>query len=397
MRRGFIIILTMGEKSNITIITTIQISKPEEMMRKAVLILIISFCFIFSTLWAKPVDKKPQTLDMTQEMASKFAAMALRCVQKEFPNKPSHVMDNNKEIWSPAEMHPAFYGCFDWHSAVHGHWMLIRLLKKYPNLPETLTIRKALNANLTKENLLKEAQYFQAKSRKSFERTYGWAWLLKLVEELHGWDDKDGKQWREHLKPLETMIVKSYMEFFPKQIYAIRTGVHPNTAFGLAFALDYARKVKNKDFEELIIERSYYYYYRDKNCPAGWEPGGEDFFSPCLMEAALMQRVMKPGEFVKWFNAFLPETKDGKPWRLMEPAVVSDRSDGKLVHLDGLNLSRAWCMKRIAKALPENDPARAKLLKSARLHAQDALHSIHSGDYAGEHWLASFATYLLTH
>ncbi|MCP5107811.1 MAG: DUF2891 domain-containing protein [bacterium] len=335
-------------------------------------------------------------LKLDKEKASKFAAMAMKCIQQEYPNKPGHVIVNNKDVLNPKTLHPAFYGCFDWHSAVHGHWMLIRLLKIFPNLPQAPIIRKTLNRNLTATNILKEAEYFKQKNRKSFERTYGWAWFLKLVEELYGWNDPDGKTWLKNLAPLEKTIAKKYMEFLPKQTYAIRTGVHPNTAFGLAFALDYARTAKNKALEEVLIERSYFYYFKNTKCPAGWEPGGEDFFSPCLMEAALMERVLKPGEFVRWFHAFLPQVKEGKPWSLMEPAVVTDRSDGKLVHLDGLNLSRAWCMKRIAGALPEGDGAREQLFKAARQHAEDALNSIHSGDYAGEHWLASFATYLLT-
>lgn len=337
-----------------------------------------------------------QSLKLDKERAAKFAAMAMRCIEKEYPNKLDHVMNDEKEVLNPKTLHPAFYGCFDWHSSVHGHWMLIRLLKTFPDLPGADNIRKALNRNLTEANIKQEAAYLDQKSRKSFERMYGWAWLLKLVEELYGWDDKDGNEWLKNFKPLEEAIVKRYMDFLPKQTYAIRTGVHPNTAFGIAFALDYARTAKNKKFEELLIERSYYYYYKDVNCPAGWEPGGEDFFSPCLMEAALMQRVLKPEEFPKWFHKFLPKAKEGKPWSLLEPAIVTDRSDGKLVHLDGVNLSRAWCMKRIARALPKGDRANKILLKAARRHAADALANIHSGDYAGEHWLASFATYLLT-
>jgi hypothetical protein len=322
--------------------------------------------------------------------------MALKCIEQEYPNKLSHVMNDAKEVLGPKALHPAFYGCFDWHSSVHGHWMLIRLLKKFPKLPQAGEIRNALNRNITETTIKQEVAYLHQKSRKSFERTYGWAWLLKLVEELYGWKDPDGKKWLKYLAPLEQEIVKRYIDFLPKQTYAIRTGVHPNTAFGIAFALDYARTAKHKQLEELLIERAYFYYYKDTQCPAGWEPGGEDFFSPCLMEASLMQRVLKPAEYAKWFHAFLPGAVEGKPWRLFKPAIVTDRSDGKLVHLDGVNLSRAWCMKRIAQGLPKTDNVRALLLKSAKRHAHDALANIHSGDYAGEHWLASFATYLLS-
>jgi len=345
---------------------------------------------------SKTKEPKKDILKLDKERASKFAQMALRCIEKEFPNKMDHVMNTKAEVRSPRELHPVFYGCFDWHSSVHGHWMLIRLLKRFPDLPGASRIRAALNRNITAANVKKEVQYLGQEGRKSFERMYGWAWLLKLVEELYGWDDTDGKNWLKRLAPLEKTIVQRYIDFLPKQNYAIRTGVHPNTAFGIAFALDYARTAKNKPLEEMLVERSYYYYYRNKDCPAGWEPGGEDFFSPCLMQAALMQRVLKPVDFPKWFHGFLPHIKEGKPWGLMDPAVVSDRTDGKLVHLDGLNLSRAWCMMRIAGALPENDKARGHLMKAAQRHAADALANIHSGDYAGEHWLATFATYMMT-
>ena len=358
-----------------------------------VFIMILAFPYLL--LNAFPAEKQ-QEITITKEMASQFAAMPLRCIEKEFPNKLDHVMNNEKEVLNPRTLHPVFYGCFDWHSSVHGHWMLIRLLKTFPDLPEAPAIRAALNRNITAANVLAEVQYLGQKDRDSFERTYGWAWFLKLIEELYTWDDPDGKTWLKNLAPLEDAFVKRYMAFLPKQTYAIRTGVHPNTAFGIAFALDYARTVKNKPLEDLLIQRSLFYFSKDTNYPAEWEPGGEDFFSPCLMEADLMQRVLKPEEFVSWFHAFLPGMKEGKVHSLMKPAIVTDRSDGKLVHLDGLNLSRAWCMKGIAAALPENDPARGYLLKAAQVHAEDALKNLHSGQYAGEHWLASFATYLLT-
>lgn len=353
--------------------------------------------FLFLSFHPESEAKEiPETLEMNPETALKFADMALRCIQKEYPNKPSHVMNNEEELWAPRTMHPAFFGCFDWHSAVHGHWMLIRLLKIYPELPTADTIRSKLDRNLSAANILGETRYFQQEGRKSFERTYGWAWLLKLVAELEGWQDKQGEKWRQNLRPLEKQIVDMYMGFFPKQTYPIRTGVHPNTAFGLCFALDYARKVENHELEQLIVERSRAYFLRDRDCPARWEPGGEDFFSPCLMEADLMRRILDRDTFIHWFSEFLPEIGYGQPGILLEPAIVTDRSDGKLVHLDGLNLSRAWCMKQISKVFPESHPVKKILMESAVKHATDALENISSGDYAGEHWLASFATYLLT-
>jgi hypothetical protein len=332
----------------------------------------------------------------TEKQASHFAALALKCVSREFPNKPEHVINNASEVTSPKVLHPAFYGCYDWHSSVHGHWMLVRLLKSFPNLPEAAQIREALNSNLTAQNLQAEVAYMKQPNRQSFERTYGWAWALKLAEELHSWNDADGKKWSENLQPLAETLANSYRNFLPKQTYPIRTGVHPNTAFGLAFALDYARAAGDRKLESLIIERSRNYFGRDMNYPAAWEPGGEDFFSPALMEADLMRRVMNQGEFARWFHRFLPGVSRNQPRALLEPAIVTDRTDPKLVHLDGLNLSRAWCMRSIANALPRNDPARRVLANSAAAHARAGLAHITSGNYEGEHWLASFAVYMLT-
>ena len=275
--------------------------------------------------------------------------------------------------------------------------MLIRLLKTFPSLPESVQIREALNANLTIENIQQEVAYMKQPNRQSFERTYGWAWALKLAEELNSWNDADGKRWSEHLKPLAETLSKSYAMFLPKQTYPIRTGVHPNTAFGLAFALDYAKTVRDSELESLLNERSRTYFAGDADYPGAWEPGGEDFFSAALMEADLMRRVMKPREFATWFHRFLPGVAKGNPAALLQPATVTDRTDPKLVHLDGLNLSRAWCMRSIAAALPESDPARKVLSVSADKHATAALAHVASGDYAGEHWLASFAVYLLSH
>jgi hypothetical protein len=274
--------------------------------------------------------------------------------------------------------------------------MLVRLLKMFPSLPESKQIRDALNANLMAENIQQEVAYMKQPNRQSFERTYGWAWALKLAEELHSWNDPDGKRWAENLQPLAETLSNSYRAFLPKQTYPIRTGVHPNTAFGLAFALDYAKAVGDRELESLLDERSRSYFANDADYPGAWEPGGEDFFSAALMEADLMRRVMKPREFAAWFHKFLPGVAKGSPAALIQPAIVTDRSDPKLVHLDGLNLSRAWCMRSIAKALPETDPARQVLSVSAGKHAAAALAHVASGDYAGEHWLASFAVYLLS-
>jgi thiol-disulfide isomerase/thioredoxin len=333
---------------------------------------------------------------LTKEQASGFARLALKGLSKEYPNKPEHVMAAQSDVKSPRALHPAFYGSYDWHSSVHGHWMLVRLLREFPELPESRDIRSVLNEHLAAEAIKAEADYFARKESKPFERPYGWAWLLKLAEELNGWDDSDARNWSKNLRPLADAVVARYLEFFPKQTYPIRTGVHPNTAFGLSFAHDYALAVRDTALKQLVEARARNYYVHDADAPARWEPGGADFFSPTLIEADLMRRVLPPAEFRDWFKRFLPGADKGEPKSLFVPAAVTDRTDPQLVHLDGLNLSRAWAMRSIASALPEGDPARMQLLSSSVRHAEAALAHVASGDYAGEHWLASFAVYLLT-
>jgi hypothetical protein len=338
-------------------------------------------------------DKRPM---LTPKQADAFARLALKAIRKEYPNKPGDVLNGALDVKSPRAMHPAFYGSFDWHSSVHGHWLLVRLLRRFPDLPEKEAIRAALAEQLSAKNLQTEADYFKQPNRQSFERTYGWAWLLKLAEELHDWDDADAKAWSRNLQPLVDTLVSRYLAFLPKQTYPIRSGVHPNTAFGLSFALDYARAAQHKELRERIVERSLAYYGKDADIPARWEPDGADFFSPSLMEADLMRRVLPAGEFPKWLAKFLPNLSKGEPKNLLEPATVTDRTDPQLVHLDGLNLSRAWCMRSIAAALPPDDARRQVLIASAARHGEAALAHVASGDYAGEHWLASFAVYLLS-
>jgi hypothetical protein len=334
--------------------------------------------------------------NLTEKQASAFARLALKGIQKEYPNKPGDVLDGEKDVRSPRAVHPAFYGSFDWHSSVHGHWMLVRLLRVFPELPEKQRILAVLGEHLSAKNLQAEADYFARPSAKSFERPYGWAWLLKLAEELHGWDTPEGRAWSKNLKPLADVIVDRYLAFFPKQTYPIRTGVHPNTAFGLAFAHDYARATGHAKLREAVERRSRAYFAKDADIPAKWEPDGADFFSPSLMEADLMRRVLPAPEYRRWLGRFLPGLATGEPKSLLTPATVSDRTDPQIVHLDGLALSRAWCMRGIGGALPKDDPVRKILADSATLHAEAALGHVASGDYAGEHWLASFAVYLLT-
>jgi hypothetical protein len=353
----------------------------------------IAFCTLaLSQTAGVSMADDPGTLG--RKHAALFARLALKGIQKEYPNKPGHVLNGPAEILGPRALHPAFYGSYDWHSSVHGHWLLVRLLRLFPDMDEAKQIRAVLHDHLTAKNLQGETEYFVQPNRQSFERTYGWAWLLKLAEELHGWDDPDAKQWLKNLKPLVDTIEARYLAFLPKQTYPIRSGVHPNTAFGLAFALDYARVARRPALQALLEERSRKYFGRDERVPSAWEPDGADFFSPSLMEADLMRRVLSAADFRTWLGRFLPGLTRAEPRSLFEPAEVSDRSDPQIVHLDGLNLSRAWCMRSIAAALPADDPARRVLAAAAARHAASALPHVASGDYAGEHWLASFAVYL---
>jgi hypothetical protein len=358
--------------------------------------LIILFVLLQPSRGESDVPRLNNALTLNRAQASAFARLALKGISREYPNKPGDVLNGPGDVKGPQAVHPAFYGCFDWHSSVHGHWMLVRLLRLCPDLPEKGEIRAILGEHLTAKNLRVEADYFSRPNSSSFERTYGWAWLLKLAEELHTWDDPDARQWSQNLRPLADVIVNRYLAFLPKQTYPIRSGVHPNTAFGLAFALDYARAAGDKRLGKLIEERSRAYYVGDVEAPARWEPDGADFLSPSLEEADLMRRVLKQDEFRAWFRRFLPNIAKGEPKTLLSPAKVTDRSDPQLVHLDGLNLSRAWCMKGIAVALAPDDPVREILRRSAARHAEAALGHVASGEYVGEHWLASFAVYLLT-
>jgi len=331
-----------------------------------------------------------------REAASAFARLALKGITQEYPNKLDHVMNDATEVRGPRGLHPAFYGSFDWHSSVHGHWMLVRLLRRFPDLPEAKEIRASLDAHLTAANVAAEVAYLGQANRASFERTYGWAWLLQLARELLDWHDPDAARWSDSLQPLADAVVQRYLAFLPKQTYPIRRGVHPNTAFGMTLALDYARATGRRDLEAMLVERSRTYFAGDSAYPARWEPDGDDFLSPSLVEANLMRRVLAPAEFVPWFHALLPGIERGAPRSLLEPAIVGDRSDPGLVHLDGLNLSRAWCMRGIASALPPGDRARSVLLRAAARHAEATLPHIASGHYEGEHWLASFAVYMFT-
>ena len=322
-------------------------------------------------------------LSLDAGAASHFARLALQCAEKEYPNKLDHVMNGPHEVQSPRALHPAFYGCYDWHSTVHGHWMLVRLLRQFPQLPEAPEIRRQLDEHLSEQPVAVEVAYFGQPNRKSFERTYGWAWLLKLQAELRSWDSPEARRWAQALEPLADTVTRALSDFLPRQTYPIRTGVHPNTAFGLTLALDYAQAVHDEKLGALIAERARTYFAKDTEAPLKWEPGGEDFLSPALEEAALMARILSPSAFRSWMKAFLPAVK-------LTPAIVSDRTDPKIVHLDGLNLSRARCLYALSTALRR--PALAQL---GDTHAQASLPFIASGSYEGEHWLGTFAVQML--
>jgi len=341
----------------------------------------------------KPVEELPS---LTQASASNFAQIALKCVQKTYPNQPGLILNGPEDVLAPAKAHPSFYGCYDWHSSVHGHWMLARVLRMFPSLPEAPQIKKALNENLSAKNLSVEAAYFSKPGTQAFERTYGWAWVLKLQEELNLGTSSEAKAWAANVKPLTGVLVGRYLDFLPKQVYPIRTGLHPNTAFGLAFALDYANSAGDAKLKDLLVARSNDYFANDTDYPAKLEPSGSDFLSPALAEADLMRRVLPADRFTAWFHAYLPSLPKGEPKNLLQIAIVSDRSDPQLGHLDGLNLSRAWCMRHIAAALPPGDAWRAAMEDAGHAHAVDALQHVATGHYEGEHWLGSFAVYLLT-
>jgi len=333
---------------------------------------------------------------LTPEQGSHFAELALGGISREYPNKLDHVINGSADLLSPRALHPAFYGCFDWHSSVHGHWMLVRLLRALPGWADAASVRSALAANLTTANLQAERAYLDGPNRRSFERTYGWTWLLKLAEELYLWDDPQAQQWSQDIQPLAEAFVALYLDFLPRQTYPIRVGTHSNTAFGLIFALDYARTVKRTELESLLTERAMHYFGADRDYPAQLEPNGNDFLSPALVEAYLMSSVMSSAGFLEWLGSFLPGLQHGEPANLLAPSHVSDRTDPQIVHLDGLNLSRAWCMQGIASVLPAAAPTRDTLLASAAKHANASLPHVASGDYMGEHWLASFAVLMLT-
>ncbi|HEY5558667.1 MAG TPA: DUF2891 domain-containing protein [Steroidobacteraceae bacterium] len=332
---------------------------------------------------------------MDAAAAGRFARLALTCVHLEYPNKISHVLGSGADVRPPRELTPVFFGCYDWHSAVHGHWLLARLARLYPQSEFAAGARTALEISFAEANVAKEVSYLQGAGRISFERPYGLAWLLQLVAELRTWPDPDARRWAAALRPLEMEAAAHIRSWLPKLRYPIRVGEHAQTAFAFGLIRDWTIIAGDAGMRELIDERSRSYYLGDVNCPLDYEPSGEDFLSPCLAEADLMRRVLPQVEFAGWLRRFLPGLSSASSADWLAPGIVTDRADPKLAHIDGLNLSRAWMLRGIASGLPAGDPRRAALEGAAARHAEAALPAVTGEHYEGGHWLGSFAVYLL--
>ncbi len=331
------------------------------------------------------VDNMVEPISMKRQEAIRLMQLPMECINLEYPNKLNQVIGGPNDLQEPQTLHPAFYGCFDWHSAVHGHWSLVRIINLYPDLDDDHEIMNKLLNHISEENIEQEIKYFENELSQGFERMYGWAWLLKLAQEIHLSDHPKASEIESNLQPLTDLIVDRVMEFLPKLKYPIRVGTHTNTAFAMSLIHDYASTMNNAKLLNTLDVRVREYYLSDVDCPLGWEPSGDDFLSPCLEEAYLMSKVMEKEEYKRWLSEFLPDliNKDFT----IAPGEVTDRTDGHLVHLDGLNFSRAWCFYGIARALPEY----RHLNKVANEHIEHSLPNITDGNYEGGHWLASFA------
>lgn len=332
----------------------------------------------------------------SQVSVSRFARLALDCVHREYPNKIAHTLASDADVAPPRKLTPAFYGCFDWHSSVHGHWLLARSARLYPDKDFAPQARAALSKSLTAGNLSAEARYVGGAGRDVFERPYGLAWLLQLAAELRSWDDPQARLWSEALEPLETVAAQRIAQWIPKLTYPIRTGEHSQTAFAFGLILDWARVADNRGMATLLERRSLELYRDDRDCPLGYEPGGQDFLSPCLAEADLMRRILPAGEFALWLSGFISAIPENGATDWLPVAQVSDRSDGKIAHLDGLNLSRAWMLEGIDAGLPADDARKASIRAAAKAHREAGLAAVSGEHYEGGHWLGSFAVYLLT-
>ena len=362
--------------------------------------ILLTACSEASSSATPAPNSRPDSVptSISPELSQRFTRLALDCVQQEFPNKISRTTDTAEGIGRPKDLFPVFYGCFDWHSAVHGHWLLVRQLRVGPQDAawRAEAIAK-LNTNITPENVAGELANFRRAARGSWERPYGWAWVLQLTAELREYNDPNAKRWLAALEPLEADIVAATKDWLPKLAYPIRLGTHNQSAFAFTLMLDWAETAGDEGFAALIRSKTMDYHAGDKNCPIGYEPSGEDFLSPCLMTADLMRRVTEsPNAFSNWLDHYMPNIPTDGSTDWLAPAIVKDASDGKLVHLDGVNLSRAWNLYNIARALPENDARRVSLIGAANIHRDAGVASVSDEHYSGSHWLASFATYLMT-
>ncbi len=354
---------------------------------------LVQVSLLLLTAWLMTSQTMAETMvtRLDESTASHFAALALACVDREYPNQIRHVMTSDDDAGTPRQLTPSFYGCFDWHSAAHGHWLLVRLTRLFPDAGFAADAREKLAANLTRDKLLAEAAYMAHPERAGFQRPYGLAWLLQLVAELDEWEDDQARQWRDWLRPAEAIAVSRLHDWIPLLHYPIREGEHSQTAFAFGLVHDYARRINDEPTLALLADAAERFYQNDRNCPLNYEPSGHDFLSPCLAEADFMRRVLDPESFAAWLDGFLPQIgEDG--W--LPVAVVTDREDGKLAHIDGLNLSRAWMLNGMAHGLPPADVRQEALLSAARAHAEAGLEGVTDEFYAGSHWLASFATYL---
>jgi len=331
-----------------------------------------------------------------KDAAGHFARLALACIHQEYPNKIAHTLNSDADVAPPRKLTPAFYGCYDWHSAVHGHWLLVRLVRMFPNAEFAPEARAALAESLTPENLAQEAAYLRGEGRASFERPYGLAWLLQLAAELHEWEDPQARQWRVNLKAVESAAHNRLTTWLPKLSHPVRTGEHNQTAFAMGLMLDYARITHDHGFAPLLQQKALQFFLADRKGPLAYEPSGEDFLSPCLGEADLVRRVLASGEYANWLSEFLPQIPAGTDFDWLPVAISPDPSDPKLAHLDGLNLSRAWMLEGIASGLPRNDRRIAALELTAHRHREAGLASVTGKHYEGGHWLGTFAVYLVS-
>ena len=330
------------------------------------------------------------------DAAARFASLALTCVHQPYPNKIAHVLGSDYDAKPPRELHPAFHGCYDWHSSVHGHWLLVRLVKHFPDAPFASRARAALDHSLSATNLAAEAAYLSRPDRASFERPYGLAWLLRLAAELRTWDDPQAKRWANALAPLEMQAAERIRTWLPQLHYPIRVGEHDQTAFAFGLIWDWAGATNDTSMRSLLSDAARRFYAKDRGCPIHFEPSGHDFLSPCLAEADFMRRVLDRDAFARWLSVALPDLprKASPDW--LPPGVVTNRADPKLAHIDGLNLSRAWMLEGIANALGPKDRRTAALEAAARLHREAALPQVTGEHYEGGHWLGTFAVYLVT-